>query len=454
MWVMKDMKQTGKTMSMTMALFLLTLIMGGCTPSVDSQPTNNQTNQSTNDQKEVKSDVIPTGTKVDDLDLSGTTTLEAQTKINDWSKDKLEETRALLYNETEIPITLNNLGIEVDQQKTSEKIESSLGTAVPSVLRVDSIRAKQQLEEKLKEFIRPAKDASYKIENDKFVITPAESSRKVDIDKLINDLQKVSLSDVPKRIDIPMVEVPAAVTTEAVQALGFDTIIGEYTTKFAVKEINRSSNLVAAANVMDRKVLRPGEIFSFNQTVGPRKPETGYKDAYVIVNGEYVKGTGGGICQVSSTLYNAVLLSNLAIVERVPHAVTISYIPPGQDATVNYPNLDFKFKNDTANILYMRTVLKPGSLTLQIWGKKTDKSVRIERQVEKEMDYQTEKRPDPNMAAGRIVQDQAGSKGMIVNTWKVIRDGAGNETKQLLSHDTYAPTNRILRVGSRGVAKL
>ncbi|HUS88364.1 MAG TPA: VanW family protein, partial [Desulfosporosinus sp.] len=232
------------------------------------------------------------------------------------------------------------------------------------------------------------------------------------------------------------------------------SIIGECTTKFAVTEKNRSANLTAAAKAMDRKVISPGETFSFNDTVGPREPGTGYKDAYVIVNGEYVQGTGGGVCQVSSTLFNAVLLGNLAILERMPHAVAVSYVPQGQDATVNYPNIDFKFKNDTANLLYLRTEIEPGVLTLRIWGKKTDKSVRIERQVEKEMNYKTEKRLDSNLASGRIVQEQAGSKGIIVNTWKVIRDGTGNETKQFLSRDVYAPTNRILRVGSRGVPKM
>jgi len=452
---MKDMRQTWmRTLVKTLALLLLTLLIGGCTPSSHLLKTKILSNQSTGDHGGAGSGVMPNGTKVDDLDLSGSTTLEAQTKIKDWAMDKLEETRVLLYNETEIPITLKDLGIEVDHQKITEEIERNPGTALPSVLKADSLKASQELQEKLKKFSRPAKDASYKIEKDKFVVNPAESGRSVDIDKLISDIQKVPLSDVPNRMGIPMVEVPASVTTEAVQSLAFDTIIGECTTKFAVTEKNRSANLTAAAKAMDRKVISPGETFSFNDTVGPREPGTGYKDAYVIVNGEYVQGTGGGVCQVSSTLFNAVLLGNLAILERMPHAVAVSYVPQGQDATVNYPNIDFKFKNDTANLLYLRTEIEPGVLTLRIWGKKTDKSVRIERQVEKEMNYKTEKRLDSNLASGRIVQEQAGSKGIIVNTWKVIRDGTGNETKQFLSRDVYAPTNRILRVGSRGVPKM
>jgi len=452
------MKQTWlQTMVQTLALLLLTLLIGGCTPSsysLETKTPSNPPNIDQADQGGASSKVLAKGTKVDDLDLSGMTTLEAQTKIKVWSKDKLEETRVLLYNETEIPITLQDLGIEVEQQKTLDEIQRKPGTSLASTMSVDPAKASQALQEKLKQFSRPAKDASYKIEKDQFVVTPAESSRTVDIDKLINDLQKVSLSNVPKRIDIPIVEKPAAVTTEAVQALAFDTVIGEFTTKFSVAEKNRTANLTKAAMTMDRKVIRPGETFSFNATTGPRNHETGYKDALVIINDEYVQGPGGGVCQVSSTLYNAILLSNLQIVERFPHAIAISYIPQGQDATVNYPNIDLKFKNTTANFLYLRTEIKGGALTFRILGKKSDQSVRIEPQVEKEMNFETEKRLDPKMASGRTVQEQAGSKGMIVNTWKILRDGKGNETKQLLSRDVYAPAKRILRVGSRGVPKM
>lgn len=452
---MKHIEQTWmRTLYKALAFLSLTLLVGGCTPTSHTiEPNNLSTQTAENQGGGAISEVIPAGTKVDDLDLSGTSVPEARIKIDEWAKDKLEETRVLLYNETEIPITLKDIGIDLDTQKTMEGTLHTSGTALPSVLKVDSLKASQALQEKLEKFSRPAKDASYKIEDDKVVITPAESGRTVVLDRLVSGIQKVPLGEVPERIDIPVVEVPASVTTEAIQTLAFDTVIGEFTTKFAVKEKNRSSNLTAAAKALDRKVIRPGETFSFNDTVGPREPGTGYKDAYVIINGEYVLGTGGGVCQVSSTLYNAVLLGNLGVVERMPHAVAVSYVPTGQDATVNYPNIDFKFKNDTDSLVYLRTDLKPGVLTFRIWGKKTEKSVRIERQVEKEIAYKTVRRLDPKLLAGRIVQEQTGSKGLVVNTWKVIRDGSGNETKQFLGRDSYAPANRILRVGSRVVSE-
>lgn len=450
-WILKRIGQTWMlTLYKALTFLFLTLFIGGCTPINHAIEPNNRSTQAAENQGGVVASegIIPEGTKVDDLDLSGTPVPEASIKIEEWAKDKLEETRVLLYNETEIPMTLKDIGVDLDTQKTIEGTQHTPGTALPSVLKVDSVKASQELQEKLQKFNRPAKDASYKINNDKVVIAPAENGRTVVLDQLISVIQKLPLCDVPEQIVIPVVEVPASVTTEAIQSLAFDTVIGEYTTKFAVKEKNRSANLTAAAKAVDCKIIRPGETFSFNDTVGPREPRTGYKDAYVIVNGEYVQGTGGGVCQVSSTLYNAVLLGNLGVVERVPHAVTVSYVPTGQDATVNYPNIDFKFKNDTASLVYLRTDVKPGVLTFRIWGKKTGKSVRIERQVEKEIAYKTERRLDPKLPEGRIIQEQAGSKGLVVNTWKVIRDSSGNETKQFLGRDSYAPANRILRVGS------
>lgn len=392
-------------------------------------------------------DLLAKGTKVENLDLSGLSLAEAKGKIEEWAKAELEERRVLVYNDTEISITLQDLGLALDRQKALDDLACNSGKKLSGVLKADSAKLSPELQANLQKLSVPPKDASYKLENDQFVVIPAVSGRMVDLNRLVGDLQEVPLPDIPNQIDIPMADVPAAVTAEAVQAMAFDGVIGEYSTSYAVYEENRTVNLTKAALALDRKVVLPGEAFSFNAAVGPRDSETGYKKAAVIRNGEYVQETGGGVCQVSSTLYNAILLSNLPIVEREPHGITVSYVPPGQDATVNYPDTDFKFKNDTANLIYLRAEAASGNLTFRIWGKKTDKTVRLERQVENETVFSTERRLDPKLAPGRVVQEQAGSKGITVSTWKIVRDGSGNETKQLLSRDVYAPTNRILRVG-------
>ncbi len=393
-------------------------------------------------------DQLPPGTFLDDLALGGMMQEEAKEKIRSWSKDKLEENLFLVYNETEIQLTPEELGITLDFERTWQNLSENTGQESPSVLAIDYVMANQVLHEKLAEFNRSAVDASFKIENDQFKITPAISGEAVNVDAFFDEIKEVSLGDLPKRISLTGVEIPAAVTTESLEALAFDGVIGEYTTKYNAGDRNRTANLITAAKKMDKAVLKPGETFSFNGTIGPRTAETGFKDAYIVINNEYVKGIGGGICQVSSTLYNAALLANLSIVERHPHAVVVAYIPLGQDATINYPNLDLKLRNDSSSYLYFRTKVEAGNLTIKIYGKKTGVKVRFEKEIEKELNYHTVRKIDPDLLPGAVIQQQSGSKGYIVKTWKIVTDAQGKETKQLLSRDSYAPTNRILKIGA------
>ncbi|MHB1406958.1 MAG: VanW family protein [Desulfitobacteriaceae bacterium] len=390
---------------------------------------------------------LPAGTKVDDTDLSGLSLKEGRQKLTQYAEDKLEQSLFLVYNDKRVSVTWKELGVGLDADQTLNRVASMPGQVSASILKIDPLKASNALDEKLSFLKRPAQDASYTIKDDKFVIKPAVSGLSVNVDQIIHEAKEYSLASLPPQIEVSLAEVPAAVTTEGMKELAFDGVIGDFSTKFAVQEENRTANLTAAAKALDRKIIKPGETFSFNQTVGPRTPETGYKDAYVIINNEYVQGTGGGICQVSSTLYNTVLLANQTIVERVPHAVAVTYVHPGLDATVNYPNLDFKFKNDTTGILYLRTEVRPGILTIRLWGKKNDKTITFQHEVEKEIDFQTEQRPDPRLPVGKVVQEQTGSKGYIVKTWRIMKDSQGNEARQLLSRDEYKPANRILRVG-------
>jgi putative cell wall-binding protein len=145
--------------------------------------------------------------------------------------------------------------------------------------------------------------------------------------------------------------------------------IAQYTTYFKVSEVNRTENIRLAAKALDGQLLAPGERFSFNERVGERTAEAGYKEALIIEGDVFTPGLGGGICQVSSTLYNAVMLAHLEIVERHPHSLPISYVPPGQDATVAYPYLDFKFRNSSKEYLLIRSFVKGDALTFQFFKK-------------------------------------------------------------------------------------
>jgi len=146
-------------------------------------------------------------------------------------------------------------------------------------------------------------------------------------------------------------------------------LISKYSTYFDSAQVNRTENIRISAKAIDGKLLAPGERFSFNAVVGERTAEAGYKEALIIEGDVFTPGLGGGICQVSSTLYNAVLLGNLEIVERHAHSLPISYVPPGQDATVAYPFLDFKFKNSLKHYLLIRSLVEENTLNFWIYQK-------------------------------------------------------------------------------------
>jgi len=145
--------------------------------------------------------------------------------------------------------------------------------------------------------------------------------------------------------------------------------IAQYSTRFDSTQVNRTENIRLAAKALDGKLLAPGEQFSFNESVGERIAEAGYKEALIIEGNTFTPGLGGGVCQVSSTLYNVVLLAHLEILERHQHSLTVNYVPPGRDATVSFPILDFKFKNNTDTHLLIRSFVDGNTLTFQLYEK-------------------------------------------------------------------------------------
>lgn len=391
---------------------------------------------------------FPSETAVDDLDLGGLEPQEAKKKLQSWAKEKLEETLILVYNETEIQFTAEELGIALDLEGTWQEVLKKPGQVTSSILSIDSLKANQVFQEQLSEFNHSAEDATFKIEDDQFKITPAIPGEVVNTDAFFEEIKERTVVDLPKRIFLTKEKIPATVTTEDLNALAFDGVVAEYSTKYNGADKNRTANLIAAAQKIDKTLLKPGDTFSFNGTIGPRTAETGFKDAYIIINNEYVKGIGGGICQVSSTLYKVALLANISIVERYPHAVVVGYTPLGQDATVNYPNLDLKIRNDSPSYFYFRTKVEAGNITIIVYGKQNGVKVRLEKQIEKELNYHTIRKMDPDLLPGTVIQQQKGSKGYIVKTWKIVTDAQGKETKVLLSRDNYAPTHQIFRIGA------
>lgn len=173
-------------------------------------------------------------------------------------------------------------------------------------------------------------------------------------------------------------EVTAAVTLDDLKQNTKE--MARFTTSFTTSGENRKHNLALAANAIAGTVLAPGETFSFNQTVGERTAERGFKEANVVINGEFKKGIGGGVCQVSTTLYNAVLLAALPVENAAAHSIPVSYVPLSRDCTVSAA-IDFRFKNDTAHPLYVAAEVRDDNLTFVLYGEDRGAPCRLESEI-------------------------------------------------------------------------
>jgi vancomycin resistance protein YoaR len=207
-------------------------------------------------------------------------------------------------------------------------------------------------------------DASLEVVDGQIKIWPGRPGKKLAKDILVKNMMCSPLSN---EYVIPIIVDNPKISEKDLENQIPDTILAQYTTTF-VKNANRTENIKLACAALKNILLPPGEVFSFNHIVGPREAERGYLNAMIILGGQFTPGLGGGVCQVSSTLYNAVLLAELEVVERHSHSLKIDYVPSGRDATVSYGLKDFKFKNNTPGYLLLDNEIVGQNLTISIYG--------------------------------------------------------------------------------------
>lgn len=247
---------------------------------------------------------------------------------------------------------------------------------------------------------------------------------------------------------IPLKITKAEKTLNDLGTEAFPYQVSEFTTKYDASNKNRSTNLRIAAEKINGLVLMPGEEFSFNRTVGKRTVEEGYKDAKIYADGGVVDGLAGGICQISSTLYNAALLANLEIVERRNHTFTTSYVPAGKDATVVYGVTDFRFKNTRQYPIKLEASVQNGIAEFKIHGmqEENEYEIRILPVRTASIPYSTTYEEDPSLMPGQEKVVQAGHAGYKVTTYKEVRLNGQIVSKDVISSDTYSPMRTIKKV--------
>lgn len=223
-------------------------------------------------------------------------------------------------------------------------------------------------------------------------------------------------------------------------------LIAKFATYYGDSSENRKHNIALAASAIDGVLLPPEEEFSFNDTVGARTEERGYKAAFVINDGAFVEGVGGGVCQVSGTLYNCALLADLAVTCVHPHSLPVSYVAPSFDAMVSSWS-DLRFVNTLSAPVTLKMTADGQYLRAEIYGVKGEFSVRRRSETLGEIPFETERLTDTSLAPGEERVEAAGKNGLRSEGWlEYFRDGALVRTLRI-RRDTYLPQKRIVCEG-------
>lgn len=284
-----------------------------------------------------------------------------------------------------------------------QPIELAVKTQEPEKINIEKVHT---------EIYKEPKDAYYT--QDPFTVYPSENG--LDFKVSIEEANNILGDQTADEYTIPLKVLYPNVTTNMIGSEAFPDLLSSFSTKYSVRATARTTNLKLAASKINGTVLMPGETFSYNKVVGARTIAAGYKEAPIYVSGEVVDGLGGGICQITSTLYNAVVYANLNVVERTNHQFVPSYVTASRDATVVYGSLDFKFKNNRNYPIKINCSVSGGIANFQIFGLKQDDDYDVEISS-----YET----------GRT------ATAIYSEAYKILKKDGKVVNKQLLSKDTY-----------------
>lgn len=351
-------------------------------------------------------------------------------------------------NEDMITITNGKTGKGVDSVKIegeilaafrtleNREIVAEVTTVVPNPTNIDEIRNSIKTE---------AQNAVLSQENGNINLVEHVVGRDFNI-----ELAKVELAKHPNEgesFNLPLIITMPAVTTDDVTGELFKEDLATFSSNYKTSEVARSENVRLAAQFINDTILLPGEVFSYNERVGERSADRGFKVAKVYSDGEIVDGMGGGICQVSSTLYNAVLRADLEVVERRNHSLTISYVPNGTDATVSFGTIDFRFKNNKDVPIKIVAKASGGKLTTTIKGinKEKDKTVEIKTETISTTPPTEKVEYDETLPQNTTQVVKKGQSGMVVDTYKIIKKNGEEISNTKIHRSTYRPTTKLVK---------
>ncbi len=344
---------------------------------------------------------------------------------------------------------LGRVGPLVDKLVTYLRLRRA-GVDIAVRVRVDEQRLHTALIELVDEINREPRNAQVKVVDDQVEIEPGQTGVSLQIAASLAAL-RVALSD-PwcRRVELCVEVQPPPIAPE--DLANIEVVLSSYSTPFNPAKVGRTHNLELGMGHINETVLQPGEEFSLNETVGPRLAKEGYRSADIFREGEVVPETGGGVCQVTTTVYNAALLANLEILERHHHSRPVVYCPAGRDATVYYGQIDMRFRNTLSHPILILGGREGNRLWAKILGKtEDDYDVKLVRTGVSRFGFGVKEIEDSQLPAGTREVETPGRGGTRATLFReVYRDGELIKRERMHS-DVYPAQTEIVRVGTQPV---
>lgn len=321
----------------------------------------------------------------------------------------------------------------LELEKQNEPIELEIINVEPEAINIDKIYSEVHKEAKNAYYTKDPFQVYPHVDGVDFDLEAAREMLKEDKEEYVIDL----------KITTP------EITTNRIGSEAFPDLLSTFSTKYDASNTPRTTNLKLAMNKLNGVVVSPGETFSYNKTLGKRTAEAGYREAGGFAGGRVVQTLAGGICQISSTLYDAVVYANLEIVERHNHMFLAGYVGAGKDATVVYGAYDFKFKNTRKYPIMLKTSIGSGVARIDVFGIKEDVEyeVEISSKILSYTPFKVVRENDSSLAPGKERVAQNGMNGCKSITYKILKLNGKEVSRTVLSSDTYDPMNKIIKVG-------
>lgn len=411
------------------------------------------------------SPVIPQGTVIGVVPVGGLSPEEGRKRLRLWWEG--ERTAQIKLTSKKVDVgsggRVDELGLYLDDEASIKQVQlDGFWEDTKRKVGIDQSKSKFPIifgvrEEKIKAL-------SAKIDSQKREMSPARvtlvggkinrtyenAGIALDAESYRAALQDAFLNKIPE-IEVPLKEGAKKVPDEELEKI-IETA-STFTTHFPASNRPRCANIKRASEIIDGLVLMPGEQFAFNTVVGKRTVARGFKEAGVYVNGRHDTGVGGGICQVSTTLYNALLMGDFKIVKRSNHSLPVAYVPVGRDATVSFPNPDLVFENNKDYPIALDCTYSPGTLTFNILGIK-EKGLKVEIIRGKQTTWSrgTEYKHDPSLPFGKVVLIDRGGAAHKINTWRYVYKDGKLVRKEDLGTSYYPGSPRLYGKNMRAKA--